>query len=63
MALRKMMLKQSNQGQETIILDVHLGFVLGLGFENLKMFKNALADFSTRERLEFKYIKNDKLRE
>ena len=34
-------------------------FMLGLRFEDLKMFKIALADFSTQERFEYKFIKND----
>ena len=37
-------------------------FVLGLRFNDLKMFKMALTQFSTRERFEFKYKKNDKVR-
>ena len=37
-------------------------FKLGLRFEDLNMFKFALVDFSTRERFEYKFIKNDKVR-
>ena len=36
--------------------------MLGLRFEDLKMFKIALSEFSTRERFEFKYMNNDKVR-
>ena len=37
-------------------------FVLGLSFQDLQMFKMALTQFSTRERFDFKYKKNDKVR-
>ena len=37
-------------------------FVLGLRLNDLKMFKMALTQFSTKERFEFKYKKNDKVR-
>ncbi|KAK6272905.1 hypothetical protein POUND7_009988, partial [Theobroma cacao] len=37
-------------------------FVVGLRFENLKVFKNVLFELSIRKRFEFKFLKNDKQR-
>ncbi|XVF65088.1 hypothetical protein PTKIN_Ptkin09bG0218700 [Pterospermum kingtungense] len=42
--------------------DVFTDFNVGLRFQNLKMFKTVLSDFSTRQQFEFKYMKNDKIR-
>lgn len=37
-------------------------FFIGIPFENLKLFKGELVDFSTRKGYKFSYIKNDEAR-